>query len=195
MANKRIDTMEIKQIIKLKQKGQSNRKISDLLQVNRNTVNEYVSKFHRTGLTYEELEDKSLKQIEDLINVVTVKKPGKRCEILQGYLPYVHRQMGHVGSTLLVLWQGYKLSYPDGYGYTQFKKYYHRRYCSKAKISSPQPHSSGEQLYADFTGKKLVYTDAKTGQEFKAEVLTALKNELKESFHTHKRIHEKFSKD
>ena len=35
MANKRIDIMEINQIIKLKQKGKSNRKIADLLQVNR----------------------------------------------------------------------------------------------------------------------------------------------------------------
>ena len=175
MANKRIDTMEIKQIIKLKHKGKSNRQIADLLQVNRNTVNEYVSKFQRTGLTYGELGNKSLKEIEDLINVVTVKKPGERYKILQGYLPYVQGQMGHIGSTLLVLWQEYRLSYPDGYGYTQFKKYYHQRYGSKTKISSPQPHSLGEQLYADFTGKKLAYTDAKTGQESKAEVfLTVL---------------------
>lgn len=174
MANRRIDTMEIKQIIKLKQKGKSNRKIAELLQVNRNTINEYVRKFHTTGLTFAQLEEKSLRELEDLIDEVRDKKPSERYEILHGYLAYVHRQMGHVGSTLLVLWQEYKLSYPDGYGYTQFKKYYHRLYGSKPPVSSPQPHSSGEQMFTDFTGKKLVYQDAMTGEKTDAEVFVSV---------------------
>lgn len=175
MAYTRIDTMEIKQIIKLKQKGKSNRKIAELLRVNRNTVNEYVRKFRCSGLTYAQLEDKSLKDLEELIDEVRIKKPNERYDILWAYLPYVNRQMAYTGSTLLVLWHEYKLSYPDGYGYTQFKKYYHQRYSSKARVSSPQPHSSAEQLYLDFTGKKLTYADANTGEELKAEVfLTVL---------------------
>lgn len=150
-------------------------KIAELLRINRNTVNVYVRKFRDSGLTYAQLGEKSLQELEELMDEVTIKKPSERFEVLWAYLPYVNRQMAYTGSTLLVLWHGYKLSYPDGYGYTQFKKYYHQRYPTKAKVSSPQPHSSGEQLYIDFTGKKLTYVDAGTAEELKAEVfLTVL---------------------
>jgi len=55
MAGNRKDIMEIKQIIALKLKGWSNRKIANELSISRNTVNEYVRFFDGQGLDYQSL--------------------------------------------------------------------------------------------------------------------------------------------
>ena len=55
MAGKRIDIMDLKQLITLKKQGVSNRKAAQLLQLSRNTVNGYVHLFE--GLPLETMED------------------------------------------------------------------------------------------------------------------------------------------
>lgn len=55
MAGQRINIMELKQLIKLKKDGLSNRKIASLLDVSRNTVNEYVRFFTAQKLNFLEL--------------------------------------------------------------------------------------------------------------------------------------------
>lgn len=52
MANKRINMLEIKQLIQLKGKGISNREISRRLSLSRKTVNEYVKHFKKLGLSF-----------------------------------------------------------------------------------------------------------------------------------------------
>lgn len=47
--------MELKQLIRLKEAGNSNGKIEDLLGISRNTVNGYVKLFKAYDLTYKEL--------------------------------------------------------------------------------------------------------------------------------------------
>ncbi len=42
MAQKPIEIMNLKQIIQLKIQGTSNRQISDLLDIHRNTINKYI---------------------------------------------------------------------------------------------------------------------------------------------------------
>ncbi len=45
MAGQRINIMEIRSLIALKLKGLSNRKVADLLKINRKTVDNYTSRF------------------------------------------------------------------------------------------------------------------------------------------------------
>ena len=63
MAGNRIDIMDLRQLISLKQKGVSNRKIGVLLNISRNTINSYIHVFQSFKLNYDELlglDDKSL---------------------------------------------------------------------------------------------------------------------------------------
>lgn len=90
MAGQRIDIMELKQLIRLKRDGYSNRKTADLLHVSRNTVNEYVLVFIAHGLTYEELiylEDQSL---HDLFPCIT-EVEGHRFVTLSDQFTYFQR--------------------------------------------------------------------------------------------------------
>ena len=53
MAAKRIDIMELQQLIQLKAKGLINRKVTDALGVSRNTANTYVWAFQKRSLSSE----------------------------------------------------------------------------------------------------------------------------------------------
>ena len=56
MAGQRIDIMDLRQLIQLKRKGLSNRKVAEALGVSRNTVNTYVQAFEKHELSYDQLE-------------------------------------------------------------------------------------------------------------------------------------------
>ena len=55
MAGKRIETMDLRQLVILKKQGFRNRKIAQLLQISRNTVNSYTQIFEHSGLNYDQL--------------------------------------------------------------------------------------------------------------------------------------------
>ncbi len=52
---KRIDIMDLRQLIRLQQSGESNRSVADLLQVSRNTINGYVHRIKAFDLSYGDL--------------------------------------------------------------------------------------------------------------------------------------------
>ena len=55
MAAKKVDFMELKQLLLLKEKGESNRSCERILGVHRNTINPYVRLFRASGLSYADL--------------------------------------------------------------------------------------------------------------------------------------------
>jgi biotin operon repressor len=55
MAAIQIDIMKVKQLLLLKIKKKSNRKIAQAIGVDRNTVNEYVKKLQSSGRSFDEL--------------------------------------------------------------------------------------------------------------------------------------------
>lgn len=55
MAGKRIEPMDIRQLITLKIQGVSNRRTAKILKISRNTVNDYTGLFERLGYSYQEL--------------------------------------------------------------------------------------------------------------------------------------------
>ena len=53
MAAKKVDIMEIRQLLLLKAKGESNRSCEKLLGIHRNTINQYVREFRASGQPYD----------------------------------------------------------------------------------------------------------------------------------------------
>lgn len=73
MAAKRIDFMYLRQLLQLKHKGISNRKIADLLAINRNTVNDYIRVFDDHALSYQQLLEYTDQDLHDLFLVADTK--------------------------------------------------------------------------------------------------------------------------
>ena len=73
MAAKRIDIMDLRQLLQLKHKGLSNRKITDLLGNNRNMVNDYIRMFGEHVLSYQRLLEYSDQDLHNLFPVADKK--------------------------------------------------------------------------------------------------------------------------
>ena len=75
--------------------------------------------------------------------------------------------------TVQKLHEEYRKKYPDGYGYTQFKKVI-RDYQYAHNLSFHNTYLPGEEMQIDFAGDALWITDRKTGELSKAVVLVCI---------------------
>jgi len=172
MAAKRKDIMDIRQILQLKSKGLSNRKIASMLGISRNTINEYISFLKSLDKDFAdllELDDGALEGLfprQDYTDMA-------RYEALQSKFSYYRKELTKVGCTLQHLWYEYKAAHPEGYGYTQFVSHY-RKWSTSKVVSGILEHKAGNQLFMDYTGKLLHYIDKNTGEQISAEVFVCI---------------------
>lgn len=172
MAAKKVDIMELRQLLLLKEKGESNRCCEKLLSIHRNTINHYVRMFRASGLSYAHLLKYDNKALTELFPArVTLNTA--RYSILSGYFSYFERELKKPGCTREVLWREYLNKHPDGYGYSQFNEHL-ARWRDKVKASGKLIHKVGDKVYVDYTGKKLQVTNKQTGELTEVEVFVGI---------------------
>src|SRR5690554_3589730 len=96
MAGQRIDIMELRTLITLKRKGLSNRKAAALLNINRKTVDGYVSRFRELGLSWDELMELEEPDLRDLFTEEGQTEK-ERYEALSGGVQHHRGQNDHTG--------------------------------------------------------------------------------------------------
>ncbi len=172
MASKRIEIVDIRQLIQLKEQGLSNRKAAAIIGIHRNSVNPYVRLFKASGKSYKDLLLLSDQELYALFPApVTTQK--KKYEELSSRFEYFRRELKKTGCTRQVLWKAYLLQHPDGYCYTQFNEHFNR-YLKRIKSSGKLDHKAGDKVYIDYTGKKLSYVDKTTGEVIEVEVFVGI---------------------
>jgi len=172
MAAKKVDIMELRQLLLLKQKGESNRRCEKLLGIHRNTINHYVRLFKTSALSYANLLKYNETSLNDLFPARETLNTSKY-SILSGYFSYFETELKKPGCTRQVLWQEYLNKHPDGYGHTQFNEHF-SRWRGKIKASGKLIHKVGDKMYADYTGNKLQITDKETGEITQVEVFVGI---------------------
>lgn len=172
MAAKKVDIMELRQLLLLKGKGESNRSCERLLSIHRNTINHYIRLFRASGLSYTRLLEYDNKVLSELF---PARKPlnTERYGILAGYFSYFEGELKKPGCTREVLWREYLNKHPDGYGYSQFNEHL-ARWRSKVKVSGKLIHKVGDKVYVDYTGKKMQITNKQTGEITEVEVFVGI---------------------
>jgi len=172
MAAKKVDVMELRQLLLLKGKGESNRSCERFLSIHRNTINHYVRLFRASGLSYAKLLDYNDKNLNDLF---PVREPinAERYSILSGYFLYFDKELKKPGGTREALWREYLSKHPDGYGYSQFNEHL-AKWRRKTKVSGKLIHKVGDKVYVDYTGKKMHITNKQTGELTEVEVFVGM---------------------
>ena len=173
MANKTIFMTRLRQIFRLHAQGKSKRQIASLTGVSRNTVKKYISGFTVLRLTYDAVSEMSDHQLEEMFGHAEVPKTDVRFEKLQGLLADIEKGLKRKGNTITLLWKQYKIQHPDGYGLTQFYKYY-KVYAARVKPVMHMEHKAGDKMYIDFAGEKLSVTDKDSGEVCDVEVFAAI---------------------
>ena len=172
MAAKRIDIMELKQLLLLKSKGESNRSCERLLGIHRNTINYYVRMFRASGLPYAKLLKYTDKELDDLLPTKgTIDS--NRYSIFSEYLPYFDKELKKPGCTREQLWREYLSKHPNGYSYSTFN-YYLALWRNNTKGSGKLEHKYGDAIYVDYTGKKMQITNKQTGELIDVEVFVGI---------------------
>jgi transposase len=168
---KKLDPMDLKQIIRLHLDGLSNREISKALGIGRNAVNGYMRMFNVCGKGMEELLGLDEASLAELFSCKTTIN-NKRFDDLMRYFEKVNQSKNHPGFTFLYHWQEYKSSVDNPYSYTQFMEHYNRKH-PKVKGSMKLDHKVGNAVMIDFAGKHLYITNRQTGEQLPVEVFVA----------------------
>jgi len=172
MAGKVTTMSKIKQLLRLQESGVSNRRMAELLSLDRETVNSYVRKLQAGHLPIEELLALDDPVLEGQFMAGTAAYTDRRFEDFKERLPYFEKELGRKHVTRHLLWQEYLSGYPSGYRYTQFCYHLSQQLVAR-KPTAILTHEAGEKLFVDFAGDKLEYIDRETGEIIAVHVFVA----------------------
>jgi transposase len=171
MTQERLTLRKIREVLRLKwELDLSNRAIARACHISNSTVGEYVKRAKQAGLGWplpEELGEEQLYQ-----RLFPEDQRTGMPERPQPDWEKMRRELSRQGVTFLLLWQEYRASYPDGYGYSQFREHYHRWNRSNT-VSLRKPHKGGEVVEVDYAGMTLPITNPETGEVWQAPVFVA----------------------
>ena len=125
MTQERLPVRKIREVLRLKNEGFTNRAIARICKVSNSTVGEYLERARQAGLSWplpEGLSEEAL--VQRLFGEQKASsQSGVRRETDREEVP---REPSQRGVSLRLLWQEYREQNPDGYGKTQFGEHYQR---------------------------------------------------------------------
>lgn len=174
MAGKSVNMSKIKQVLQLSENGVSNRQIAKDLDINKETVNNYVRFFGNDPLTLSEVLKMEDPELEYRLRAGDPAYTDYRHQTFLDELPHFKTSLSHKHVTRFLVWQEYIAKHPNGYRKSQF--FYHLN--QQLAASTPttvlsDTYVAGEKLFVDFAGDTLEYVDTATGEIIKVQVFVA----------------------
>ena len=170
MANKPVPMLLIRRLLQLKEQGSSNRQISGLLHVTRNTVNTYINRIKQCNRSYIELlvlNDEDLAEV--MLSEKTEQEKDSKYSDFEKQLKYFTEQLKNKKATKQILWEEYREQAPDGYSRSQFCERL-KRYQDSRNAVMHFEHTPAELMEFDFAGDLISYVDPYTGEIVKCVV-------------------------
>ena len=164
---------KIRQILRLYSQGRSNLQIASQTGMSRNTLKKYLKEFKESLLTFEQINELSDKDLEDLFVKPADKPLNEKLQALFSLFPSIDKELRRKGVTRHQVWEQYKQQHPGGLGLSQFKHYY-ALWKAQVNPTMRMEHKAGDKLYIDFAGDKLSITDPHTGEVSEVEVFVAI---------------------
>jgi hypothetical protein len=151
MARQTKSMRQIKEILRLKFQHQlSIREIARSCALPTSTVGDYLKRAELAGLSWPIPEEWTEEQIlERLLGV-----PDPSPEVPQALPDWaqIHEELRRKSVTLRLLWQEYRHSHPEGYGYSRFCELYDR-WAQRLDPVLRQVHRPGEKMFVDWAGQ------------------------------------------
>lgn len=164
---------KIRHILQLHKQGRSKLLIAQQTGIARNTIKKYLKAFIQSGQSYDEINNLSDKDLEDLFIQPDEKPLTEKHKILFDLFPQLDKELRKKGMTRQILWQQYKQEHPDGVGRSQFNHYF-AQWKKQVNPRMRMDHKAGDKLYVDFAGDKLQIIDKQTGEIQYVEVFVAV---------------------
>ena len=173
MANKVTDMSKIRKALKMHHAGKSKLFISSYLSLSRNTVKKYISLFLVSGLSIENIGEKTDSELEALFSHQSDESIPAKLQKLQEYFPKMERELKKVGVTIHHQWEKYIAENPDGFQISQFRLHY-KIWAKRANPVMHMEHKSGDKMYVDYAGKTLFITEKESGEQQEVQFFVAI---------------------
>jgi len=172
MPRKRLSMRQVYEVLRLKwASGLSDRQIAQSLGLSRPTIADYVNRAQAADLSWplpDTLDESTLEQL------LFPPPPAKGAVAhLAPDWAQVHQELKRKGVTLLLLWQEYKASVPEGFQYSWFCQSY-RAWAGQLDVVMRQRHQAGEKLFVDYAGHTVPIVNRQSGEVHEAQVFIAV---------------------
>jgi transposase len=163
----------IRHILRLHTQKQTQAEIIVQTGIQRKVLKKYLDAFKSSGFRFEEINELSDKDLEELFSFQDDNIVGEKVEALYKYFPSIDRELRKRGVTIRLLWEEYIKKFPDGASLPHFKRHLFR-WKSRITPTLRIEHKAGDKLYIDFAGESLAIRDRNTGQDKPVEVFVAI---------------------
>lgn len=170
MPQERLSVRKIREILRLKEAGLSNRAIARSCKISNSTVGDYLRRIQAADLHWPLAEETNEEELwaklfpEGAASVEPVR-PLPDWEKIQ-------KELSKKGVTLKLLWIEYHEKHLDGYGYSQYCEYY-RRWSKSQTPAAHIPHKGGEEMEVDYAGLMVAIVNPESGEVRQAPVFVA----------------------
>jgi len=165
----RLPVRKIREVLRLKAEGFSDRQIAVAIGSARSTVQECLRRARQEGIFWPlpaELDEATLHDRLYRRAVPLSRAPPPDFAAL-------HRELQRHGVTRLLLWEEYKAAHPDGWQYSVFCDQY-RRWLARQELVLRADHAPGEKLFVDYAGQTVPVVDRHTGRCRAAQIFVAV---------------------
>lgn len=171
MTNKRTTMLQIRKVITMMKDGHSQRAISRISGIHRNTIKDYFTRINQISKSYPELLKLSDGELSELVYpLIKEHQPDAREQVLQEKIKHYIAELGRRGVTRQLLWEEYIAGQPDGYKYSRFCEYL-SQYKTRHQVTLNLIHLPADRFEIDFAGHPLHYVDPSTGELVACPVL------------------------
>jgi transposase len=168
----RLPMRKIKDVLRLRSAGFSDRKIAGSLGIGRGSVRNYRERAKDAGLSWPDVADMDDAVLERRLFTQTTLPDNPR--FAEPDWSQVVRDLKRQGVSLQLLWEEYRADHPDnGYGYSAFCQRY-RAWSKRLSPAMRQRHVAGEKMFVDYSGLRMVVTDPDGGAETPVELFVAV---------------------
>jgi transposase len=162
---------KIREVVRLsKVLGLSQRQVARSVRLGQSTVWDYLVRFRVSGLSWDEVEALDDETLEQRL-FPSERVSTERSQSLPDW-SHIHQELKGKGVTLSLLWQEYRESDPDGYGYSRFCDLY-RAWKKRLDVSLRQDYKGGEKLFVDYAGETVEVIDPRSGGAREAQIFVA----------------------
>lgn len=161
----------IKEVLRLRAQGLSDRAIGRSLKIPRTTVRRYRQRAEEAGVGLPlpvELTESALEA-----RLFPPSPPVGRHVRPEPDWAHVHQELRRRGVTLQLLWLEYKAQYPEGYQYSRFCDLF-REWKRALDPVLRQEHRAGEKVFVDYAGQTMSIVDRETGEVREAQIFVGV---------------------
>src|ERR1017187_8570894 len=165
---------KVKEVLRLRfDLGLRQDQIARSCSIGQATVHRYLERYTAAGLSWPLPADCDDRQLNELLFPSRPIRPPRQLRAGVDFAE-IHRQLkGHTHVTLQLLWEEYRETQPDGYGYSRFCELYQRWHRDQSVVMR-QEHRPGEKTFVDWAGPTVPIYERLTGDSTPASLFVAV---------------------